>query len=94
MTPHQIVRIQIGCVALRFDRAYLSIDAAIQGMGIALESNRLAASALARGDLQPVFTDRKALQVHAHHVVYPIAHGGWNKVRRFVEWLRKEAAKT
>lgn len=83
-----------GSYALRFDRAYLSIDAAIQGMGIALESNRLAGSALARGDLQPVFPDRKALQVHAHHVVHPIAHGEWNKVRRFVEWLRKEAAQT
>lgn len=81
-----------GSYALRFDRAYLSIDAAIQGMGIALESNRLAASAIARGDLQPVFPGRTALQVHAHHVVYPGAHGEWTKVRRFVEWLRKEAA--
>ncbi len=78
--------------ALRFDRAYLVIEAAIQGLGVALESNRLSEKALSNGELVPVFADRKAIQVHAHHLVYPESHGKWNKVVRFVTWLRKEAS--
>lgn len=82
-----------GTYALRFDRAYLAIDAAAQGLGIALESNRLAAASLQRGDLVPVFPDRKGVQVHAHHLVYPAAHGKWKKVAQFITWLRREAAR-
>ena len=78
--------------ALRFDRAYLVIEAAIQGLGVALESARLSEKALSNGELVPVFADRKGIQVHAHHLVYPESHGKWNKVVRFVTWLRKEAA--
>ncbi len=81
-----------GTYALRFDRAYLAIEAAVQGLGIALESGRLAAASLRRGDLVPVFSDRKGVQVHAHHLVYPAAHGKWKKVAQFVTWLRREAA--
>jgi len=77
--------------SLKFDRAYHVIDAALQGMGIALESNRLAERFLERGELVPVFADRKAMQVHAHHLVYPPLHGRWNKVLRFVEWLRQQS---
>lgn len=78
--------------ALRFDRAYHCIDAAIQGLGIALESSKLAAGALSRGELVPVFPDRKGLQVHAHHLVYPAANGQRSKVAKFVRWIRREAA--
>ena len=78
--------------ALRFDRAYLVIEAAVQGLGIALESARLAAASLDSGELVPVFTDRKGMQVHAHHLVYPEAHGTWTRVLRFVTWLRREAS--
>jgi LysR family transcriptional regulator, glycine cleavage system transcriptional activator len=78
--------------SLKFDRAYLAIDAALQALGIALESNRLAEAFLRRGDLVPVFPDRRGMQVHAHHLVYPPPHGKWNKVARFVEWLRETSA--
>jgi LysR family transcriptional regulator, glycine cleavage system transcriptional activator len=78
--------------ALRFDRAYLVIEAAIQGLGVALESARLSERALRNGDLVPVFPDRKGIQVHAHHLVYPESHGKWSKIVRFVTWLRREAA--
>lgn len=79
--------------ALRFDRAYMVIEAAVQGLGIALESNRLAEVYLTNGELVPVFPDRKTMQVHAHHVVYPEPHGKWRKVERFVSWLRNEASR-
>jgi LysR family glycine cleavage system transcriptional activator len=78
--------------ALRFDRAYLVIEAAVQGLGFALESARLAETALRKGELVPVFSDRKAIRVHAHHLVYPESHAKWSKVVRFVTWLRREAA--
>ena len=75
---------------LSFDRAYLSIQAATQGLGIALESDRLAEDALGRGLLVPVFPYCKRIQIHGHHLVYPPSHSGRNKVARFVEWIRKE----
>jgi LysR family glycine cleavage system transcriptional activator len=78
--------------ALRFDRAYLVIEAAAQGLGFALESSRLADSYLKSGALVPVFPDRKGVAVHAHHLVYPEAHAKWSKVERFVAWVRREVA--
>ncbi len=81
-----------GTYALRFDRAYLVIEAAVQGLGIALESARLAEASLQSGALVPAFHDRKGITVHAHHLVYPKAHGKWTKVERFVTWIRREAS--
>jgi len=77
--------------ALRFDRAYMAIGAAMQGLGVALESNRLAERFIRDGELVPVFPDRKGTRVHAHHIVFPEIHGKWSKVERFVEWLRRVA---
>jgi LysR family glycine cleavage system transcriptional activator len=79
--------------ALRFDRAYMSIGAAIEGLGIALESDRLAERLIKSGALVPVFADRKGMRAHGHHVVFPEAHGKWSKVERFLGWLRREAAR-
>lgn len=76
--------------ALSFDRAYLSIQSAVLGLGICLESDRLAEDALSRGVLVPVFPYRKRIQIHAHHLVYPPAHAEWSKVGRFVGWMRRE----
>jgi len=73
-----------------FDRAYLSIQAAVQGLGIALESDRLAEDALGRGLLVPVFPYRKGMQIHGHHLVYPPSHAEHRKVKRFVSWIRGE----
>lgn len=77
--------------ALSFDRAYMVIDAAVQGLGIALDSHRMAESALKCGKLVPVFDDGKGIEVHAHHLVYPQHHGKWTRVAKFTEWLHNEA---
>jgi LysR family glycine cleavage system transcriptional activator len=69
----------------------MAIGAAVQGLGIALESDRLAEASLLRGELVPVFADRKSVEVHGHHLVYPKTHGQWKKVERFVAWVRREA---
>ena len=76
--------------ALTFDRAHLSIQAAVQGLGIALESDRLAEDAMGRGDLVPAFPFRQQIQVHAHNLVYPQSHARRSKVARFVSWIHKE----
>lgn len=79
--------------ALRFDRAYMAIEAAVQGLGVALESNRLAESYLRSGALVPAFPDRKGIRAHGHYVVFPELHAKWGKVERFLKWLRREASR-
>jgi LysR family transcriptional regulator, glycine cleavage system transcriptional activator len=79
---------------LSFDRTSMVLDAAIQGLGIALDSNRTAEGALRRGDLVPVFEDGKGMPVRAHHMVYPRAHSQWERVENFAQWLRAEVAKS
>lgn len=78
--------------ALAFDRTSMVLDAAIQGLGIALDSDRIAEGALLRGDLVPVFADRKGMTVSAHHLVYPRAHATRDRVVKFATWLREETA--
>jgi LysR family glycine cleavage system transcriptional activator len=79
--------------ALRFDRAGLAIDAAVMELGIALESDKLAAQFLKAGTLVPVFPDTKSIRVHQHHFVYPPQHAKLSKVAKFASWLREEAAR-
>lgn len=78
---------------LAFDRTSMVLEAAMQGLGVALDSDRIAEAALRRGDLVPVFEDRKGMPVRAHHLVYPRAHERWERVMHFTHWLREEAAK-
>jgi DNA-binding transcriptional LysR family regulator len=73
--------------ALRFDRAMMALDAAVQGLGVALESTVIAQTHIAAGRLQPVFEPASAIEVQAHFVVYPERHGYRSEVRQFMEWL-------
>jgi DNA-binding transcriptional LysR family regulator len=78
--------------ALRFDRAMMSLDAAVQGLGVTLESTTIASRHLAEGSLRPVVGLEKALRVKAHFVVYPPRHARRRPVERFLAWLHAEAA--
>jgi LysR family glycine cleavage system transcriptional activator len=78
---------------LSFDRTHMVLDAAAQGLGIALDSDRIAEAALDRGELVPVFEDRKGITVHAHHLVYPRAHAQWGRIEKFSRWLKEQVAK-
>lgn len=78
--------------ALRFDRAQLALDAAVQGLGVALESSTIAASHLEAGRLAPVFDPKWAMPVQAHFVVYPERHAQRPEVVRFLEWLGRQTA--
>lgn len=75
--------------ALRFDRAQLSLDAAVQGLGVALESTTMAASHLAAKRLQPLFSAKRAVAVEGHFLVLPARHLARIPVQQFMQWLEK-----
>ncbi len=79
--------------SLRFDRAQMSLDAATQGLGVALESAMNAGGHLADGKLKAPFGMEKAVRVKAHFAVYPERHAKRPAVEAFLSWLHREAAK-
>jgi DNA-binding transcriptional LysR family regulator len=80
--------------SLRFDRAQMAMDAAILGLGVALESATIAGRHLSDGKLRPVFGFDKSLRVKAHFAVYPARHGKRPPVEAFLAWIHGEAART
>lgn len=79
--------------SLRFDRALMSLDAATQGLGVALESATMAGKHMAEGKLRPVFGLEKAVRVKAHFAVYPARHARRPPVEAFLTWLHGQAAR-
>jgi len=79
-------------MGLRFDRAMMSLDAAVQKLGVALESSSIGQALIASGKLQPVFEEPMSVEVQAHFMVYPARHASRPEVKSFVEWARAEAA--
>ncbi len=80
--------------SLRFDRAQMSLDAATQGLGVALESAVNAGGHLADGRLKAPFGMEQAVRVKAHFAVYPERHAKRPSVEAFLSWLHSEAAQT
>lgn len=76
--------------ALRFDRAMMALDAAVQGLGVAMESTAIAGGHIEAGRLRPVFDPAWAVEVQAHFVVYPERHGYRSEVIQFLDWLALE----
>lgn len=81
-------------MGLRFDRAMMSLDAAVQSLGVALESSSIGSSLLASGRLQPVFEEQMSIEVQAHFMVYPARHASRPEVRSFMAWIHEEARPT
>ncbi len=79
-------------MGMRFDRAMMSLDAAVQKLGVALESSSVGQTLIASGRLQPVFEEEMSLEVKAHFLVYPARHASRPEVQLFVHWLREESA--
>jgi DNA-binding transcriptional LysR family regulator len=79
---------------LRFDRAQMSLDAATQGLGVALESVVTANLHLAEKKLKPCFGLEKAVRVKGHYAVYPARHAKRPAVDAFLSWIHAEAART
>ncbi|MBT2323954.1 LysR family transcriptional regulator [Variovorax paradoxus] len=79
--------------SVRFDRAQMSLDAAMQGLGVALESTTIAGRHIAERKLRPVFGLERAVKVKAHFAVYPARHASRPPVEAFLSWLHGEASK-
>jgi LysR family transcriptional regulator, glycine cleavage system transcriptional activator len=80
--------------ALRFDRSFLALGAAADGLGIALESTLLAARELADGRLVAPLAGRSIDVTYVgHHIVYPPAMHRRRLVQEFVAWMRAEIAR-
>lgn len=80
--------------ALRFDRSQMALEAAILGLGVALDSLTLAAPHLSDGRLRVVFGFDKFVRAKAHFAVYPARHGKRAPVEAFLAWLHAEAARS
>jgi DNA-binding transcriptional LysR family regulator len=80
--------------ALRFDRAQMAMDAAILGLGVALESATLASRHLRDSKLRPLFGLDKCVRVKAHFAVYPARHAMRAPVEAFLAWIHAEAARS
>lgn len=79
--------------AYRFDRAFMALSAAIQGLGVALESTTIAEPHLRDDKLRPLFPKIGwHLPVRAHFLVYPAKHEQRAPLHNFVRWLRGRAA--
>ncbi|MGK9169258.1 LysR family transcriptional regulator [Inquilinus limosus] len=73
---------------MRFDRSFLAIAAAVDGLGIALESTRLAEREIKRGLLvAPLAGVARDVTYIGHHLVYPRALRQRYTVRAFATWL-------
>ena len=79
--------------SIRFDRAQMSLDAAAQGLGVALESATMAGKHIKEGKLRPVFGLDKSVKVKAHFAVYPARHSKRPAVEAFLAWVHVQAAR-
>jgi DNA-binding transcriptional LysR family regulator len=73
-----------------FDRAHMAIDAAVDGMGIALESTLLMSRELRDGRLVCPVPRPPRIALTTLWIVCPHAHLRHRKVRAFLDWLRSE----
>lgn len=75
----------------RFDRSFLSISAAVDGLGVALESTRLAERELASGRLvRPLDGICKDVVYTGHWLVFPRAKRYSRPLMLFSEWIARE----
>jgi DNA-binding transcriptional LysR family regulator len=75
----------------RFDRSFLAISAAADGLGIALESTLLAEREIVQGRLvAPLAGRSKDIRYIGHHFVYPRPFERRTPLRLFARWLARE----
>ncbi len=75
----------------RFDRSFLAISAAAEGMGVALESTRLAEKELASGRLVAPLAERsRSIDYVGHNLVYPRNIRPRHPLKAFSDWLLRE----
>jgi LysR family glycine cleavage system transcriptional activator len=73
----------------QFDRSFLSIGTARDGLGVCLESSLLAYPELTRDQLRPL-AGARGIEIVGHFLAVPRAKLQSDKVARFRQWLRDE----
>jgi DNA-binding transcriptional LysR family regulator len=75
----------------RFDRSFMAIAAAVDGLGVALESTRLAEREIEKGLLvAPLAGIASDVRYVGHYLVFPPSMKFRRSVRSFAGWLTKE----
>lgn len=75
----------------RFDRSYMAIAAAVDGMGVTLESTQLAEREIRRGDLvAPLAGVGRDITYVGHYLVFPYKAKPRRSVRMFIDWIARE----
>lgn len=76
---------------LFFDRAFMAIEAAVNGLGVVLEGDFLARQELDSGQLvEPFKNIQKDFRTCRHFMVYPHGRAEVPKIRAFSAWIRDE----
>lgn len=76
---------------MRFDRSFLAISAAVNGLGIALESTRLAEREISQGQLVPILQGQAAdIRYVGHFLVYPRLAVRRQTLQVFTRWIADE----
>jgi LysR family transcriptional regulator, glycine cleavage system transcriptional activator len=79
---------------MRFDRSFLAIAMASSGLGVTLESTRLAEREIANGSLVAPLAGRSAdIRYVGHYLVFPRASRQRRAVRAFSDWLGSEISR-
>ncbi|MBX5088630.1 hypothetical protein HJB60_05505 [Rhizobium lentis] len=72
---------------MSFDRSFLAVDAAANGLGVALESNTLAWRELENGRLVRPFEGCRDNRYTGHYLAYPKAGSQRRLAKLFADWL-------
>jgi DNA-binding transcriptional LysR family regulator len=84
-----------GEYALAFDRSGMAIAAAVDGLGVVLESTLLAERELASGQLvAPLRETTTSVRYVGHYLVHPRSHHQHAALTRFKRWLLAELARS
>lgn len=76
---------------MRFDRSFLAISAAVNGLGIALESTRLAEKEIANGSLIPILAGKTTdVRYVGHFLVFPRLALRRQTLKIFMDWIIRE----
>ncbi|WP_430642549.1 LysR substrate-binding domain-containing protein [Bradyrhizobium paxllaeri] len=80
---------------MRFDRSFLAIAMASSGLGVTLESTRLAEREIETGRLVAPLAGRSVdIRYVGHHLVFPRANRQRRAVRAFADWIMSELDRT
>ncbi|TBY72519.1 LysR family transcriptional regulator [Rhizobium leguminosarum bv. viciae] len=77
--------------SMSFDRSFLAVDAAVNGLGVALESDVLARRELENGKLvRPLHRICRDNRYIGHYLAYPKSGSQRRLARAFADWLTRQ----